>query len=129
VVGFGAYDIDMHSFRYMAAPVDWPDGVRREAIVVEGFQIISLPNDTPYPVSYRALIPRADDATNVLAPVPLSATHVAYASLRMEPTLMILGESAGVAAAIAADTQQSVQSVDYSALRQRLLLRGQRLSN
>jgi hypothetical protein len=129
VVGFGAYDVDMHTFRYLAAPVDWPDGIRRDAITLEGFQIVALPNDAPYPVAYRALTPRASDAVNVLAPVPLSATHVAYASLRMEPTFMILGESAGVAAALAAETQMPVQQIGYGTLRQRLLERGQRLTN
>jgi len=126
-VGFGAYSIDMHSYRYFAAPLDWVDGVRREAIVVEGFILEDLPDFAPYPISYRALIPRAQDATNLLNPVTLSATNVAYASLRMEPTFMILGESAGTAAALAVETQQSVHTIDYAVLRQRLLASGQRL--
>ena len=63
-VGFGAYNIDMHTYRYHVGPVDWPDGVRRDALVAEGFLIAHAPNDAPYPVSYRALIPRAADATN-----------------------------------------------------------------
>ena len=128
-VGFGAYNIDMHTYRYHVGPVNWPDGVRRDALVTEGFLIAHAQNDNPYPVSYRALIPRAADATNLLNPVTLSATNVAYSALRMEPTFMILGESAGVAAALAVETGQSVQTLDYPTLRQRLLARGQRLVN
>jgi hypothetical protein len=128
-VGFGAYNIDMHTYRYHVGPVNWLDGLRRDAIVAEGFLIAHAPNDAPYPVSYRALIPRAADATNLLNPVTLSATNVAYSALRMEPTFMILGESAGVAAALAVESGQSVQALDYATLRQRLLAAGQRLVN
>jgi hypothetical protein len=126
-IGFGAYNIDMHTYRYHVGPVNWPDGVRRDALVAEGFLIAHAPNDAPYPVSYRALIPRAADATNLLNPVTLSATNVAYSALRMEPTFMILGQSAGVAAALAVESGQSVQALDYATLRQRLLSAGQQL--
>jgi hypothetical protein len=129
VIGFGAYNIDMHTYRYYAGPFDWPDGVRRDAIAIEGFLIEHAPNDNPYPVPYRALIPRAADASNLLNPVTLSATNVAYSALRMEPTFMILGQSAGIAAALAVESGQSVQSLDYPTLRQRLLAQGQRLVN
>lgn len=128
-VGFGAYNIDMHTYRYHAAPVNWPDGVRRDALVAEGFLIVHAPNDNPYPIPYRSLIPRAADATNLLNPVTLSATNVAYSAVRMEPTFMILGQSAGIAAALAVETGQSVQALDYATLRQRLLAAGQRLAN
>jgi hypothetical protein len=128
-VGFGSYDIDLHAHRYFAAPVDWPDGSRREAIVVEGFRIVSLPDHRPYPVSYRALVPQARDATNLLDPVTLSATQVAYGSLRTEPTFLILGEAAGVAASIAVERQIAVQAVPYDELRDTLLSRGQRITD
>lgn len=126
-VGFGSYNLDMHTYRYLAAPVTWPDGTRRDALVNEGFLIAHAATDDPYPVSYRALVPRAEDATNFLNPVTLSATNVAYSSLRMEPTFMILGEAAGVAAALAIESGQSVQRVSYAELRRRLLARGARL--
>jgi hypothetical protein len=128
VVGYGAYNIDMHTHRYHAGPVNWPDGTRRDAITNEGFLIVMLPDDRPYPVSYRSLVPQAQDATNLLSPVALSATYVAYAGLRMEPTFMILGESAGVAAALAVERAVPVQQVPYSVLRQRLLANGQKLT-
>ena len=128
-VGFGAYDLDMHTHRYFAAPVDWPDGIRRDALVYEGFLIERLPNNAPYPISYRALVPQAADATNLLNPVTLSATQVAYSSIRMEPTFMILGESAGIAAALVAESGENVQDLSYDRLRVRLIAAGQILDS
>ena len=66
---------------------------------------------------------------NLLNPVTLSATNVAYSALRMEPTFMILGQSAGIAAALAVETGQDVQAVDYATLRMRLLAARQKLVN
>ena len=126
-VGFGAYNVDMHTYRYHVGPVDWPDGVRRDALVAEGFTIAHAPNDAPYPVSYRALTPRAADAVNLLNPVTLSATHVAYSAIRMEPTFMMLGEAAGIAASLSVESKSSVQNVSYQNLRRRLVDAGLRL--
>lgn len=128
-IGLGVYDIDMHTYRYLAAPVNWPDGSRRAAITSEGFLIVRLPNNAPYPVSYRALVPRVGAAANFLNPVTLSATHVAFSSLRVEPTLMMLGEAAGLAANIAIQNEISVQAVPYVELRQLLLRRGINIPN
>lgn len=128
-IGFGVYDIDMHTYRYLAAPVNWPDGTRHEAIVNEGFLIVRLPNDAPYPVSYRALVPRVGSASNFLNPATPSATHVAFSSLRVEPTLMMLGEAAGLAASIAIQNGTSVQAVPYAELRQQLLSSGVKRPN
>lgn len=129
-IGFGAFSSDMHVYRYFAAPVNWPDGTRKDAIVIEGVLQQRLPNDNePYPISYRALVPKAEDATNLLNPVTPSATQVAMASMRMEPQFMIMGEAAGTAAAIAIESGQRVQSVSYDELRRRLLQNGQRLTN
>ena len=74
-------------------------------------------------------MPRVGEATNVLNPVTPSATHVAFSSLRVEPTLMMLGEAAGVAASIAIQNESSVQAVPYVELRRRLLSRGVKLPN
>lgn len=126
-IGFGFYGIDMHTYRYLAAPVNWPDGSRHEAITLEGFAIVHLPNHAPYPVSYRSLVPPVGSVTNFLNPVTPSATHVAFSSLRIEGSLMALGEAAGVAASIAIQNGTDVQAVPYAELRQRLLSRGVRL--
>lgn len=66
----------------------------------------------PYPISYRALVPRKEECKNLLVPVCLSASHIAYGSIRMEPVFMVLGESSGIAAALAASSDGVVQNVD-----------------
>lgn len=73
-----------------------------------------------YQVPYRAILPRATECTNLLVPVALSATHVAYCSIRVEPAWMTIGHSAGIAAALAAKEEKDVQQLDYARLRERL---------
>jgi len=75
----------------------------------------------PYPVSYRSLVPKESQCTNLFVPVCLSASHIAYGSIRMEPVFMELGQSTATAAALAIDAQIPVQKVDYAKLRERLL--------
>ena len=82
----------------------------------------------PYPISYEAIVPKASQCTNLLVPVCLSSSHIAYGSIRMEPVFMVLGQSAATAAALAIDGPTDVQEVDYSMLRGRLLADGQVLS-
>jgi hypothetical protein len=70
----------------------------------------------PYPISYRAIIPKESECKNLYVPVCLSATHIAYGSIRMEPVFMTLAQSAAVAACIALDTRQTVQHLDVKKL-------------
>lgn len=129
VIGFGTHYADHHRYRYFSAPTRWPgEQVKRNALWYETTRGVYLPDKRPYPIAYRSLTPRAEDARNLLVPVALSATSVAQASIRMEPVLMVLGHSAGVAAALALETNQSVQDVDYAKLRNRLIRTGQKLS-
>lgn len=79
----------------------------------------------PYQVPYRAITPEARECANLLVPVALSATHVAYSSIRVEPAWMIIGHSAGIAAALAARGRTEVQRLDYPKLRARLLAQKQ----
>jgi len=79
----------------------------------------------PYHVPYRAITPVASECTNLLVPVALSSTHVAYSSIRVEPTWMILGQSAGIAAALSARQNVPVQQLPYPKLRERLLAQKQ----
>ncbi|QDT02260.1 Xanthan lyase precursor [Rubripirellula lacrimiformis] len=78
-----------------------------------------------YQVPYRSILPHSDQASNLLVPVALSCTHVGISSIRVEPTWMILGQSAGIAAAMAASSEVAVQDLPYPKLRQRLLDQGQ----
>jgi hypothetical protein len=72
----------------------------------------------PYPVSYRSLTPKQDECTNLLVPVCLSASHIAYGSIRMEPVFMVLAQSAAMAASMAIDSKAPVQKIDVSKLQQ-----------
>ena len=110
-VGLAAYGMDSHNTqRY----VDADGHARNEGDVQVGVA-------GPYPISYRALVPKAAECTNLLVPVCLSATHIAYGSIRMEPVFMVLGQSAATAAVQAIDDSVDVQNVDYAKLRARLL--------
>ena len=110
-VALGAYNIDIReierTWRYL------PEYHRTPAVFNEGYLSVAVP---PYPIPYRSLIPRRDDATNLLVPVCLSASHVAFGSARMEPTLMLLGQAAGTAAAQAARRGLAVQDVNVALL-------------
>jgi hypothetical protein len=109
-VGLGAYNMDSHNVqRYVK------DGFARN----EGDIQVAVAG--PYPISYRSIVPKADECTNLLAPVCLSASHIAYGSIRMEPVFMVLGQSAATAACQAIDADSTVQNVDYAKLKERLL--------
>ena len=75
----------------------------------------------PYPISYKAIVPKAEECKNLLVPVCLSASHIAFGSIRMEPVFMILGQSAATAASLAIDEKLTVQEVNYDKLRSVLL--------
>ena len=79
----------------------------------------------PYHIPYRAITPKAAECVNLLVPVALSCTHVGISSIRVEPTWMILGQSAGIAAALSAKQDIAVQKLPYPALRERLLAQNQ----
>ena len=80
----------------------------------------------PYPVDYGAIVPKRGECENLLVPVCLSSSHIAYGSIRMEPVFMILGESAATAAHLAIAGQTTVQDVPYAELRD-LLLRSEQV--
>jgi len=114
-VGLAAYTMDSHNVqRY----VDATGHVRNEGDV----QVGGFP---PYPISYRAIVPRREECTNLLVPVCLSASHIAFGSIRMEPVFMVLGESAATAAVLAIEADVDVQAVDYERLAKRLNADGQ----
>jgi hypothetical protein len=117
-VGMGAYGMDSHNCQRYVSP---EGGVQNEGDVqVHGFK--------PYPISYRSIVPKADECKNLLVPVCVSSSHIAYGSIRMEPVFMILGQSAATAAAMAIDGNKAVQDVDYGELRTRLREQGQVLT-
>jgi len=86
---------------------------------------IGVSTNGPYSIAYGALVPRRGQADNLLVPVCVSSSHIAFGSIRMEPVFMVLGQSAATAAALAIDGGVAVQDVPYPQLRVRLLKDGQ----
>jgi len=108
-IGLASYNMDSHHCQM---------GVVDGAVRNEGNVEIPV---NPYRISYRSITPRASECTNLLVPVALSSTHIAFGSIRMEPVFMILGQSAATAAAMAIDDNVDVQKINYGRLRDRLI--------
>jgi hypothetical protein len=114
-VGMGSYGIDSHNIqRYIT-----PEGY------VQNEGDIGVSTRGPYQISYGSLVPKKGQAANLIVPVCLSSSHIAYGSIRMEPVFMILGQSAATAAVMALEAKIPVQDVPYDKLRTRLLADGQ----
>jgi hypothetical protein len=118
-VGMGSYTMDSHNIqRYIK-----DDGF------VQNEGDIGVHPDKPYSISYGTIIPKKDECTNLLVPVCVSSSHIAFGSIRMEPVFMILGQSAAAAAILAIDNQTDLQDVPYSELKTVLLNRSQVLTD
>jgi len=117
-VGMGSYTMDSHNVqRYVT-----PEG----HVQNEGDIGVGAPR--PYQIAYGSLTPRKEHCENLLVPVCVSSSHIAYGSIRMEPVFMALGQSAATAASLALDAEIAVQDVAYARLRERLLADGQVLA-
>lgn len=122
-IGLAQYGIDTYPARRI-----WFRQGEQILVGLEGKMFVGGargPTNVPYPVPYRAITPPADQCTNLLVPVCFSATHLGYASARMEPVFMICGQSAGIAACQALAEQTSVQQIDPAALQSALEQAGQ----
>ncbi len=113
-VGMGSYTIDSHNVQRYITPAGT---VQNEGDV--GVEI------KPYTIAYGSLVPKVGQANNLLVPVAMSASHIAYGSIRMEPVFMVLGQTAATAACLAITNPVPVQQVPYAQLRERLLADGQ----
>jgi FAD dependent oxidoreductase len=114
-VGMGSYTIDSHNVqRYIT-----PEG----AVQNEGDIGVPLPG--PYEIAYGSLVPKRGQASNLIVPVCVSSSHIAFGSIRMEPVFMVLAHSAATAAVMAIDGNLAVQDVPYAELRARLVKEGQ----
>ena len=114
-VGMGSYNMDSHNVqRY----VDKNGHARNEG------DIQRSPGG-PYPIDYGAIIPKKAECENLLVPVCVSSSHIAYGSIRMEPVFMILGQSAATAACLSLDHKLAVQDLPFDTLQSRLLADGQ----
>lgn len=117
-IGMGSYGIDSHNIqRYIIIP----EGGTGKDAYVQNEGDIGVSTNGPYQIAYGALVPKKGQADNLLVPVAISSSHIAYGSIRMEPVFMILGQSAATAAVLALDAKLAVQDVPYAELRARLL--------
>jgi hypothetical protein len=110
-VGMGLYNMDSHNVqRYVSA---------------EGYAMnegdVQVSPGGAYSISYRSLVPKKGECENLLIPVCLSSSHIAYGSIRMEPVFMVLGQSAATAAVLSIEESVAVQQLKYARLRARLL--------
>jgi hypothetical protein len=110
-VGMGSYAIDSHNIQRYVTPEGFVQNEGNIAIWLDG----------PYEIAYGSMVPKRGQGDNLLVPVAVSSSHIAYGSIRMEPVFMILGQSAATAAVIAIDDDCSVQDVNYAKLRERLI--------
>lgn len=118
-IGMGSYNMDSHhTQRYVATDENGRAYVRNEGD-------IQVNPGGPYPISYRAIVPKRTECENLLVPVCLSSSHIAYGSIRMEPVFMLLGDAAAFAADLALAENVAVQDVPYDRLREKLLAAGQ----
>lgn len=113
-IGMGSYTMDSHNVQRYITPEGY---VQNEGDIGVKCQ--------PYQIAYGSLIPRKEQCQNLLVPVCVSSSHIAFGSIRMEPVFMILGESAATAACLALDSNAAVQEVDYEKLRDVLVENGQ----
>jgi hypothetical protein len=119
-VGLASYAMDSHFCQRVVVEEKGQRTVRNEGGFGKGFP-------KPYPISYRSIVPKKEECENLLVPLCLSSSHVAYGSIRMEPVFMVLGQSAGMAACIAIDDNVPVQDVKYDKLKKQLIAAQQRL--
>ncbi|MCY1721843.1 FAD-dependent oxidoreductase [Prolixibacteraceae bacterium Z1-6] len=117
-IGMGSYTMDSHNIqRYVT-----------EEGFVQNEGDLGIHPHQPYQISYGSIVPQKEECTNLLVPVAVSSSHIAFGSIRMEPVFMILGQSAAVAASIAIDKEKSVQDVQYDELKEKLISKNQKLS-
>lgn len=116
-IGMGSYALDAHNAqRYVTK-----DGF------VQNEGDIGVHPDKPYAIAYGSILPKEQECNNLLVPVCLSSSHIAYGSIRMEPVFMILGQSAATAAVLAINDKTSPQQLSYNKLKAVLLKDKQRL--
>ncbi|MCL2104521.1 MAG: FAD-dependent oxidoreductase, partial [Kiritimatiellaeota bacterium] len=116
-VGMGSYNLDSHNVQRYITP---------EGMVQNEGDVQVSPGKGPYRIAYGAITPTKTECENLLVPVCVSSSHIAFGSIRMEPVFMILAQSAATAAAHAIEDNRAVQDIDYAKLAARLKVDGQR---
>ncbi|MEW4452876.1 FAD-dependent oxidoreductase [Bremerella sp. JC817] len=120
-IAVSSFPIDSHDCQRVA----FADGTVKDEGTIFPVRMPGRRHGYAYHIPYRSILPKATECDNLLVPVAMSCTHVGISSIRVEPTWMIIGQSAGIAAAMAAQQQKPVQDLDYPQLREQLLAQGQ----
>ena len=110
-VGIAAYTMDSHNCQRVVVVKDGVPMVKNEGNV-------EVKVGGPFPISYRSLTPQREECTNLLVPIALSASHIAYGSIRMEPVFMVLGQACGIAVSLADDMVQGVDAAQVRGIMQ-----------
>lgn len=110
-IGMAAYGMDSHHIKRF---VNSKGYVSNEGNVEAHVK-------APFPISYRSIVPRKDECSNLLVPICLSASHIAFGSIRMEPVFMVLGQSSAVIASLAIEEDKAVQEIEYNRVREILI--------
>lgn len=112
-IGMGSYQSDSHNIQRIVNEKGFVENEGDVQVAVK-----------PYQISYRIMLPKREECVNLLAPVPFSASHIAYASMRMEPQWMLIGHAAGVAASLAHQANKPPHEIDVKKLQETLLAQG-----
>ncbi len=114
-IGMGSYALDAHNAQRYVTPEGY----------VQNEGDIGVKPARPYSIDYGTILPKEKECSNLLVPVAVSSSHIAYGSIRMEPVFMILGQSAAIAAVMSIEKKISPQALPYPELEQELLKVGQ----
>jgi len=117
-IGMGSYALDAHNAQRYVTPEGY----------VQNEGDIGVKPARPYGIDYGTILPKQNECANLLVPVAVSSSHIAYGSIRMEPVFMILGQSAAIAAVMSIDAKIAPQQLDYTMLEKELLKAGQVLT-
>ena len=110
-IGMAAYGMDSHHIKRFVNSKGYVSNEGNVEAYVKA----------PFPISYRSIVPRKEECANLLVPICLSASHIAFGSIRMEPVFMVLGQSSGVIASLAIEEDKAVQELAYTRLREKLI--------
>lgn len=114
-IGMGSYAMDSHNVQRYVTPEGY----------VQNEGDIGVTPQQPYQIDLGSVIPKREDCTNILVPVCVSCSHIAFGSIRMEPVFMILGQSSGIIASMAIDSNKSIQDLNYNYIKTKLEASGQ----
>ena len=117
-IGMGFYALDAHNAQRYVTPEGY----------VQNEGDIGVKPERPYSIDYGTILPKEKECSNLLVPVAVSSSHIAYGSIRMEPVFMILGQSAAIAAVMSIDRHIAPQQLTYIDLEKELLNAGQVLT-